>query len=320
MIATLPRGVRGIDEAPAQSLLTNVALAAPNKSLDKPLNFAGGLSLAPDVLKSKPAVLLPLFRDFGSTMQATVDHLHQIQKASQTFRIVVSTDMPIFKSLRPYGWAVSHVQSEMQWNPDNGSWRNYVEDELLGVARDFGVRLVFDFSSIEALHNSWKKLLAMAGLPESLAPSNLFLGTGLEHSSWRGWLPTVSSGASAHVVQVNDVYRWNVELYKFADSSMLFVSELTSKSRELARIARQRGWNTALLSVVPEKPPAVEINAALLHLFDGLSLAGAGIANGGMGKQSKTTNLPATLFVQDISESDFDRSERKALAFWSSQR
>ncbi|MFK0085281.1 hypothetical protein [Glutamicibacter sp. NPDC090743] len=319
MIATIPEGVCGIDGEPSQSILAGIDFESITKLVGSPLNFAGGLSLDSDTLKSKPAVLVPALRDFGQNLQATVDQLHQIQKVSQAFRVVISTDMPIFKSLRPYNWAVTHLQSEIQWDSENGSWKKYVENELSGVVRDFGVRLVFDFSSRITLRDSWNKLLAIVGLSESPDLSDLFVGTTTEHYSWRGWLGEVSPGYSQHVIELDENVRWTVALNKVAGSSMLFVSDDSPAARKLANFAGQREWNIALLTDESKKPSLAHRDTALLHVFDGLSLAGAGLVGGMNFVQEKRMSLDATLFANEISELDFDRAERKALAFWSSR-
>lgn len=320
MIATIPKGLCGIDGAPSQSLLRGATVEASKKLVGTPLNFAGGLSLDQETLKSKPSILVPALRDFGPKLQELVDSLHQIQKASQAFRVVVATDMPIFRSLRPYGWAITHIQSELQWDASNGSWNKYVNDGFVSVIRDFGVRLVFDLSSDEALYSSWKKLLAMVGLPENLAPSGLTKSADKEHYSWRGWLQAVPTGASDHVVKLEKAVLWNLEIHKFAGSSMLFASENSSSGRELATAATQRGWNTVLFGMEGRRPTNIEISNALLYLFDGLSFAGAGLV-AGLGSDLDTPSvLHATLFAKSATDLEFERAELKALAFWSSHR
>lgn len=319
MIACLPKGRLGTSLGSSKSILASAVISPRTLAVaTTTMNFDGGLGLSTGRRESLPVVLFPIFREFGLAMQPAVDSVYRLQQASLEFRVVAVTDMGVFKSIRPFGWGISHIRDEYNWSNPKTNWTEYVHTELDQVSSDFGCSTIVDMSEDGVSDESWLQLVKMSGMGPSLGNPTHMAGPVMYHYSWRGWLGSLSAGKTSHVVETSEG-EWSMDVVKSPNSSMVFVGTPTHEDRELADIARLRGWNSVILTASHWTGNDKDQRRAIDSLLDGLSLDGAGVVSRRTIFDSDVMGYSATTFICRPSSRDLVTAERKALAYWSSR-
>jgi hypothetical protein len=322
MIATMPAGATGSGLAASRTVISKVVDRFPVvlKPTVGGLNIDGGVGLSVVRRASLPVILLPLFAECGDAIQGIVDAVFTLQQASLDFRIVVATDMSSFKQLRPYGWAISHVQAEEGWSENY--WLEYAECELDRITEAFGCSYVIETSENGISSKSWENLLSISGFGEALPNSSRrtdvpgrFL-----HGSWRGWLGNIPDGNSGHRIISGD-REWNLDISKNPKSSMVLLrieSDLPGFSATLPSEVGSH-WNVVSLRTADhEVPQAAELVLAVSAVFDALSLNNCGILEGQFVSETVLDPMfPSITWTREISQTDVERAYRRALSSWS---
>ncbi|WAP52887.1 hypothetical protein OL239_07020 [Arthrobacter sp. ATA002] len=326
MIATLPLGQNGSEGGASQTVLSRVVRSYPDVRtpfVKASLNIDGGVGLSVARRNSLPVVLLPLFSECQDAAGAIVEAVYGLQQASLEFRIVVVTDSASFKQLRPFGWAISHMQPEATWS--GSSWFIYAQDELERVIAAFGCSYVIETSELGISTRSWQNLLSIAGMGLDLPNTSLHASfdrsaTSL-HSSWRGWLYDVPGGSSTHMVRVDD-REWAVEISKNLKSSMVFLQlgpAATSGPTNMPHDIRA-GWNVVhMRPLTQDSEDRSEHLPGVLAIFDALSLDNCGILQHDDPRRSDfEAALPSAVQTNEVTESEMEAAYRRALSIWSS--
>lgn len=319
MIAELHNGLVGTKQGASNSIshdfTTSISTAGVTSS--KPMNFDGGLGLSTKRRESLPVVLFPAFREFGQSLRPAADAVYRLQQASLEFRVVAVTDMSVFKNLRPFGWAISHLHDEVSWTSNKQSWIHYVSSEMDKVSSDFGSVMTVQMSESGISDSSWIEILSLAKMTSHIRNPTSIATMKRTHYSWRGWLASISGGSTKHIVDTAEC-EWSVHIHKSPNSSMVYLHTPTPDQQSLARSARERGWNCVQLSITRGTASRQGTGQAIDAILDGLSLGGAGIVTTQINLDSFSRYDHACIFTREASENDFDLAERKALAFWSS--
>lgn len=288
------------------------------------LAIDGGLGLSVARRKTLPVILLPLFNECGEAMQVIVDNVYKLQQACLEFRVVVATDMTDFKLLRPYGWAISHVQSEDMLTRSH--WLDYAQNELKSIAESFGCSYVLETSECGISERSWAELLKVARVGLDLPNNSVKNPTDSSgvsiHGSWRGWANAVPKGYSEHSVHIENA-EWFVTVNRNPESSMLLVRigpESNGLHADLPREVRV-GWNFCTVTRVVGDPELPGVSTAgVSALFDALSLADIGIVQLEDRLRPYIDSLPSSILrTHIVSEADVRSAERRALATWASK-
>lgn len=326
MIATLPLGQNGAEGGASQTVLSSVAKSYPavhSPFVKASLNIDGGVGLSADRRDSLPVVLLPLLAECWDAAGGIVEAVYGLQQASLEFRIVVITDSPSFKQLRPFGWAISHMQPEASWS--GSSWFIYAQDEFERVIAAFGCSYVIETSELGISARSWQNLLSIAGmgleLPNTSLRSSLDRSTSALHSSWRGWLRNVPGGSSTHLVRVDDC-EWAVEISKISKSSMVLL-QLGPAARGGSTCMPHdigAGWNVVQMRRMTKNlEDKSEHLPGVLAIFDALSLDNCGILQHDDPPRSDfEAALPSVVQANEVTESEMEAAYRRALSIWSS--
>lgn len=326
MIATLPQGLKGAEHRASQSVLADVILSFQDVRrpfVKADLNIDGGLGLSLTRRSSLPVVLLPLFSECIDAAGGIIDAVYGLQQASLEFRIVVVTDMPSFRELRPLGWAISHVQPELTWDDD--FWFDYAQAELERIIEAFGCSYVIETSELGISAGSWSSLLSIASmgldLPNISERSWPRDSVQVLHSSWRGWLNKVDDGISQHLVSV-DGGGWTVDIVKNPESSMVTVQLGAGRTRTLTNAPNDLrvGWNIVQMRPLPDADslPSDPL-PGVMAIFDALSLGNCGILEiDGKTLFSFEERLPYVVQTNEVTESDVKAAYRRALSIWSS--
>lgn len=324
MITSMASGATGSGSRASRNVLAGIA--PRYKTLRTPyvvpdLNIDGGVGLSVAARKAVPVVLLPLFSDSLHAIPGIVDAVYRLQQTSLEFRVVVLTDQSSFKQLRSYGWAITHVQSEVGWK--RGSWSAYAAAELIQIYEAFGCSYLIGVSEYGIDASSWQTLLTIAKIGTDLpnvSQRNPTNDASLAcHSSWRGWLDTIPSGESKHRVEVGDA-AWSVEILRRADSSVVIVQLGTENRIDVHDPELTVGFNLVRMRCLGD---TVESTSSwldgILALFDGLSLADVGILELEKHLSSKFESLPPSIVkTTRIDPFDIANAERRALSTWSS--
>ncbi|WP_146238889.1 hypothetical protein [Arthrobacter livingstonensis] len=321
MIAHLPNGRVGTRHESSRGILPrNFGLPRLTDAKSPgAMNFDGGLGLSVGRRGSLPVVLFPAFREYGTALQPAADAIYQLQQASLEFRVVAATDMAVFKSLRPFGWAIAHIREEDSWVTPRQSWTQYVHAELAEVKTDFGVSLIVDLSEQGVSEASWLELVSVSRIATSIPNPTSISGLSSYHHSWRGWLGSIADGKSSHTVNTA-AGEWHFDIEKSPNSSMVFIGSSTIEDQELAKAATNRGWNVATFSPPSGTLQPRGIRQAVTALLDGLSLDGGGmVVSRTYPKPEALASCSATVFSCSPSIGDLETAERRALAFWSSR-
>lgn len=325
MIATMAMGVKGSRSKASDaviSVLIEKFKEMPSAVRSANLNIDGGVGLSVMRRKALPVVLLPLFEECGEAMQPIVDAVYSLQQTSLEFRVVVVTDMTSFKELRPYGWAISHVQAES--SRMHASWLDYAHAELDRIVDAFGCSYVIETSERGISRRSWRVLLSIAqlgyDLPNTsehvpLDESSVFL-----HGSWRGWIRQVPVGRSMHRVQVNGA-EWCLEISHQPKSSMVSLQLGADRQGIQGRLPEglSAQWNSVMLFPAVQGMRRVdECLEGVMAIFDGLSLADSGILELEDSLHPLFESVPSSVVrTNRIDESDVMEASRHALSSWS---
>lgn len=282
------------------------------------MNIDGGLGLSSTRRTALPVIVLPLLEEFGDVLQTVADSVYKLQQATLGFRVVAVTDLPNFKSIRPYGWAISHLINDSSWENSGQSWANYVHSEIDKSAKNFGGTFFLDVSNQGINSDSWEKMCLASGLTKIVSrPSNPVSTHNLY--SWRGWIRDLPSGKSTRNVSFNDAI-WQFEVEKRNDSSMLLLTGPNPEYSDIAAIALSRKWNVAQLSGNDEALKQQNLERAINAIFDGLSLEFSGInallPNHASTESGRRVNRK---FVNSPSIQSLVSAENLALATWSTR-
>ncbi|MET4059756.1 hypothetical protein ABIB35_001288 [Arthrobacter sp. UYP6] len=325
MIATLPLGQNGAEGGASQTVLSSVVRSYPDVCtpfVKASLNIDGGVGLSVVRRNSLPVILLPLFSESWDAAGGIAEAVYGLQQASLEFRIVVVTDMPSFKQLRPFGWAISHVQPEATWS--GSSWFVYAQAELERIIAAFGCSYVIETSELGISRRSWQNLLSIAcmglDLPNTSERGKSEQAAHTLHSSWRGWLRNVPDGPSTHIVRV-DEREWAVEISKNSKSSMVFLQLEPSPSGGSTNIPDDigAGWNVVKMCSLTEDLGGRSVHLpGVLAIFDALSRDGCGILEHDECRSGFAAGLPSVVQTTEVTESEVKAAYRRALSSWSS--
>lgn len=324
MIATMMSGATGSCSRAAESVssqIVKVHSEVRRPFVTSDLTIDGGLGLSVARRKTLPVILLPLFSECGEALQGIVDSVYRLQQACLEFRVVVATDMTDFKLLRPYGWAISHVQSEMMLR--RSQWLDYAQKELKSLVESFGCSYVIETSECGISGRSWIELLKIGrvglDLPNHSA-KNPMSGSDISvHGSWRGWANGIPKGYSNHSVHIEDA-EWHVTVNRNPASSMVLVRiGAESIGGDVPEVVRD-GWSFCTINRVSGGAglPAISV-PGISAFFDALSLGDVGILQLDDGLRPYIDSLPASILrTCTVSSADVRSAERRALATWAS--
>ncbi|MGP4995895.1 hypothetical protein [Glutamicibacter ardleyensis] len=281
------------------------------------INIDGGLGLSSTRRSTLPVIVLPLLEEFGDVLQTVADSVYKLQQATLGFRVVAITDLPNFKSIRPYGWAISHLMSDSSWENSGQSWMNYVHSEIDKSAKNFGGTFFLNVSNQGISSDSWKKMCLASGMSTPISrPTNPV--SVHEPYSWRGWMKDLPSGKTTRVVSLNDAI-WQFEVEKFNDSSMVLLTGIKPEYSDITAIAISRKWNVVRLSGNDEALKQQNLELAINAIFDGLSLEFSGVnsllPNHALTESGCQVNRK---FINSPSIQSLISAENLALATWSS--
>lgn len=280
------------------------------------MNIDGGLGLSSTRRSTLPVLILPLLEEFGDVLQSVADSVYKLQQATLGFRVVAVTDLPNFKSIRPYGWAISHLINDSSWENNGQSWMDYVHSEIDKSAKNFGGTFFLKVSNQGISSDSWKKMCLASGLSTIVSqPTNPL--SAHQPYSWRGWMRDLYSGNSTRVVSLNDAI-WQFEVEKCNDSSMVLLTGPEPEYSNIAAIALSRRWNVVRLSGNDEALKQQNLELAINAIFDGFSLESSGI-NSLLPNQASTESGRHVnrKFINSPSIHSLISAENLALATWS---
>lgn len=323
MIAKLLDGKTGTNERSSVfsiDLIDTGVPTSPDVQKNGDLNIDGGVGLSRARRASLPVVMFPAMREYGQILQDSADELFKLQQSSLGFRVVALTDMRNFKSLRPYGWALSHVPAEASWDVDDLRWEAYFKSETIRTVQNFGVTHWAHLGLEGILDGAWRQLLDIAKL-EVTRPALSEGGTesrATRHYSWRGWLSTVPEGSTEHEVLLESE-AWKVEVNRRISSSMVLVhvGESTPEYREMKRAALASEWTVVHLSCTEEVRNVKLEELGVRAIFDAYSFAWAGILSSDREDQRYLGLTPRALLTKPKTiGAAVAEAERRALAYW----
>lgn len=294
------------------------------------VNFSGGLKLPPEERSKLPFVLLPLMAETSAGVARAIETTYKIQALTQSFRVVVVTDLDIFSHIRPMGWSIEHIRTEDGWT---GAlpWMKYVERFVANVIEQYSCVHVVRCSSVGLAQVSREVLGSLAGMPPctkspSTAPGesagfsdNEQISPRLHvHNSWRGWMATVPIGQSHHqVIRRSGV--WDVSLVFDPSTSMAAIRIAASSTVDDVSADSKFGksWNSMTVRA-PDDAPTAEVGLAIRALSDGFSYRGASIV---LCPPSYLRGLEdrvrgCALLCSSSDEIDIARLERRLVAGW----
>lgn len=328
MIATLPGGRSGTGLRASQAVMSRAVtrLRVPGgPAVSPPLNIDGGVGLSADRRRGLPVVLLPLLAECSDAAGRIINAVYSLQQASLEFRVVVITDMASFKELRPFGWAIAHLQPEAAWRGE-GFWLGYAEAECESVSAAFGCSLVVETSEAGISEKSWRNLLAVSrmgfDLPNTSERGAPDPGGAQVHGSWRGWMNGVPAGSSTHGV-VCDGNEWILNIRKNPKSSMVLLRLGQPAGEASSALPQDVGseWNVVEMHMPPGVRPRIsEGLGGVLAVFDALSLDNCGIVESPEHLPVDFRSaLPYVIATHAVSESNVQAAYRRALSVWSSR-
>lgn len=276
MLAGLHNGLVGDSSRASRGILESFDPESILATKSAPLvNIDGGLALSKVRRATLPVVVLPLFQEFGDSLQTVVDSIYRLQQTSLAFRVVTVTDIPDFKSIRPFGWTITHIIEEASWNIDDMPWRKYVHNELNNIIKNFGGNFFLKITKHGVSNEDWQRLCEISGFsPSKIIFPDVTLNS--KQSSWRGWLPLVPQGKSTHEVIIGSA-QWKAEIEKYANSSLVLITDLDPAVSRLIDIVRSRGWNVVRLSFNTEAERMLNSKLAYDAIFDALSFSKGGL-------------------------------------------
>lgn len=315
MISAILNGKVGSStNASASAIRAAVSSSHFSKPSFGKMNFDGGVGLSTNRRSQLPVVIVPILREFGTGIQLAVNAIHQLQQATLGFRVVAVTDLGTFRSIRPYGWAITHVISENQWSSEEKSWLVYVLEELHAVKRDFGSSLLLEIDETGVGSRSWNALLNLANDASWPRPVVPRVVGNQQHYSWRGWMEHFRSGTSSHQVIFSDI-SWNLTIESVSESSIILI-DVNSKAEQAAvDRARSRGWTVVSLKSSGVDYELSDLRLALLSLIDAYSFGNVGLVSG-----VETTLLeefPQLVIAQRGAPVHIELAEVYALSSWS---
>jgi hypothetical protein len=133
-----------------------------------------------------PIYVVPVFDLIPSAVARVLRELHGAQSAYDAFRVVLFTSGNHFAQVRPFGWPIEHVVSEVDWlacGKTSRQWPEYVFDSLDWAVRAYGAQDVLVPDRSGSLRSEFVRVgvqtVGLVAEPEGVRPEEETL------PSWR---------------------------------------------------------------------------------------------------------------------------------------
>lgn len=248
-----------------------------------------------------PIVLLPLVSMDHQTVEAACQTVYTMVEATKAFQIVVLTDMPLFKDVRPFRWPIEHICSSGNESGTSGS----SEALILAIRRSialYGVSFVLECDEIGVVAESWRSLLDSVGfesddllhLAELKRPD---IGPSVKLRSWSGWRNRVNGEVESVSVGTRSDQSMEFSL-KLAPNSSFGALVISNRDSQAIRESLiERNWNAAVCESPPRKS-SDELMRDYESVLDGIALAGLGFLCVVESKDEDNFSLSFHLWIQ----------------------
>lgn len=226
-----------------------------------------------------PIVILPLVSTNNQVVEAICQAVYTMVEATKSFQIVILTDMPVFKDVRPFHWPIEHICTSGNAAGASGS----SEALILAIRRTialYGASFVLECDELGVVAESWRSLLESLGI-ESEGLLHLakvkrpHVGPSVKLRSWAGWRSRVNGEVQSLTVGTRVDHAMKLSL-NLADNSSFGALVISAGDVQGVREGLlERNWNAAFCDSPPRKsePERMRDYEAAL---DGLALAGLG--------------------------------------------